>query len=645
MPGFEGAQNGDSGQGGPLRVEIAHFQSMVAAVQDYAIFMLDTEGRVTTWNTGAEKIKGYRAKEILGQHFSCFYTPEARERHWPDQALKIAAGQGQFGDEGWRVRNDGSRFWASILITAIRDPDGRLRGFLKITRDLSDRRRHEELLRQSEERFRLLVNAVQDYAIFMIDPNGKVASWNPGAERINGYTAVEIMGQDFSCFYTLEARTEGKPAQDLQAAAKQGSVEDHGWRVRKDGSRFWAVGTLTAVYDSSSQLRGFAKITRDMTERKQIEALEEARERIHEFLAMLSHELRNPLAPLQASADILASRALSDAIATQASDVIGRQVQHLTHLVDELLDMSRITSGRITLSRELLDISLVVTRAIEASRPLIDAKSHVLAVALPSSPVLVSGDLTRLTQVFVNLLNNAARYTPAGGQIEVFTRICEAGVAVHVRDNGVGMTPELLPRVFELFTQGPRALDRSEGGLGIGLALVQQLVRLHGGTIEASSSGPELGSEFIVRLPIDAGDSAVQAPVLNSESGAKKAHMQQIMVVDDNRDAADSIAMLLKLWGHEAVCVYSGAEALRVAKQHPPDVVLLDIGLPGMDGYEVATRLRQMPEASRATLVAITGYSQEEDRQRTQRAGFDHHLVKPVAPDTLQSLLQSLDKG
>jgi PAS domain S-box-containing protein len=618
-----------------------HFSQIVAGVRDYAEFTLDVAGHITSWNAGAENIKGYKAEEIIGKHFSRFYPVDAIARNWPGEELKIAAGQGRFEEEGWRIRKDGTRFWADVVITALRSPQGRLTGFLKITRDLTERRRHEETLRESEERFRLLVNSVKEYAIFMLDADGCVASWNLGAERIIGYTAAEIIGRSVACLYPAEAAERGAPQRDLATVVAHGGMEINGRRVRKDGTRFWANVVICSVHDLDGKLRGFAQVTRDLTERKQFKELEESQQRTHEFLAMLSHELRNPLAPLKTSVDIMRLREMSDPVLIRARDVIDRQVQHLTHIIDELLDVSRITSGRIRLTSETLDLQGVVLRAVEAARPLFDSKGHTLEIEAPASHVWVRGDLTRLTQVFVNLLNNAAKYTPDRGRIEVSIRSTDKSAAVHIRDNGIGIAAELLPRMFDLFTQGDRPLDRTDGGLGVGLALVHRLVSLHGGVVKAFSEGIGRGSELVVTLPQYCQE--ISMPVASDPPPPEpQQKRRRLMVIDDNKDAAESMSMLFELWGHEVICAYDGRGALETAAKYRPDAVFLDIGLPGMDGYEIAERLRELPESARTVLVAITGYGQDEDRRRSREAGIDHHLVKPVSPETLHKLLDSL---
>jgi PAS domain S-box-containing protein len=359
-----------------------------------------------------------------------------------------------------------------------------------------------EELRQSEERFRLMVESIRDYAIFMLDPEGHIVTWNRGAERIKGYKAAEIIGQHFSRFYPPDALARGWPQYELKVARAEGRFEEEGWRVRKDGSRFWANIVITALFGREGELRGFAKVTRDLTERKRIEELEQTGKRMLEFLAMLGHELRNPLAPIRNAVNILQMKDIGDPSLEWARDVIDRQTGHMTRLVDDLLDVSRITSGKISLQKEPLELATVLLRAVEASRPLIEARKHTLRLVLTDEPVLVLGDQTRLLQVVMNLLNNAAKYTPDGGQIHLTLERSRDRALIRIRDTGVGIQSELLERVFDLFAQGERTLARSEGGLGVGLTLARQLVELHGGTIEAFSPGLGQGSEMVVSLPL-----------------------------------------------------------------------------------------------------------------------------------------------
>ncbi len=1068
------------------RVE-EHFNQLVAAVQDYAIFLLDAEGHIRTWNSGAERIKGYRAEEIIGRHFSVFYPKEAVASGWPAYELKEAAATGRYAEEGWRLRQDGTRFWASVTITALRDPSGEVRGYLKVTRDLTDRRRQEEKLRLSEERFRLLVEGVRDYAIFMLDPEGHVITWNAGAERINGYTGEEIIGRHFSSFYLPEDVAAHKPARELETTAATGKYEEEGWRLRKDGTRFWASVTITALRDAAGTLRGFGKVTRDLTEHKEAEetarrlereeaarqaaeagaaearrlqeeerrqreqlrvtlasigdavivtdtaghvtflnpvaealtgwpaheaagqpvsrvfpiineetrrpaedpiqkvlrdgltvglanhtvllsrdgretpiddsaapirgergevagvvmvfrdvtearravedrlhlaaivessddaiismdldgiivswnqaaerlygypaaevvgkaltimvppdhpdelpalmerikqgervehfetsrvrkdgsrfdvsltispvrnaegkivgaskiardvtarkrqeaalrflaqassllaelldvtstlskvaslavpqfadwcavdlldsegtlqrvavahadaakvalahdlhhryppdpaapvgvwnvlrtgkselrsdldaligatvqdaglrdllnqlgvrsyigvpltargrpfgvvtfvnaesgrrfdpedlrfaedfahraaiaienarlyaALKEGDRRKDEWIAMLAHELRNPLAPIRNALQIFSMPDAPEAARVQARQMTERQLRHMVRLVDDLLDVSRIMRGKIELRKEPVDLASIIARGVETAQPLIDARGQELRVTVAPEPIPLEADPDRLAQVVANLLHNAAKFSERGKPIWLNAERQDDEAVIRVRDEGTGIAPELLPHVFDLFVQGDRSIERSEGGLGIGLTVVRKLVELHGGTISARSAGPGRGSEFIIRLPgVRAAPPAAPSPPRAAEAVSVP---RRILVVDDNIDGAESLALMLRVLGHNVVLAHDGAEALRVAEAYRPDVVILDIGLPGMNGYDVARHLRERPATAQALLVAVTGYGQDEDRRRSEQAGFDEHLTKPVSAESL----------
>lgn len=1077
---------------GALQRSEEHFDQLVAGVRDYAIFLLDSEGYVVSWNAGAERIKGYRAEEIIGQHFSRFYPKESVSSGWPAHELEVASATGRFEDEGWRIRKDGSRFWASVVITALRDRSGAVRGFLKITRDLTDRKQAEEKLRLSEERFRLLVDGVRDCALFMLDPEGRVATWNVGAERLIGHPADEIIGEHFSCFYSPDEVEAGKPRRDLEATMATGKYEEESWRFRKDGGRFWASVVITPIRDEAGILRGFGKIIRDMTDRKQAEenarrlireearrqaaeanaqearrlqeeerrqreqlhvtlasigdavvvtdqdgtvrflnpvaaglmgwdteaaagqpleqvfrivneetrqavespvarALRErsvvalanhtallrrdgrevpiedsaapirsedgaitgvvlvfrdvtearravearlrlaaivessddaiiamdltgtitswnhgaerlygyraremigkpltvliprehpdelpeilariksgeriehfetarvrkdrpridvaltispvrsadgkivgiskiarditarkrneaalrflaeaskvlgelldvpstlqkvaglavpefadwcavdmvepdgslrrtavahadpakvelarqlhrryrpapsdghgpahvqqtrepemasdisdemltkvardkehlrllrslglrsyisvplvARERVqgvltfvtaesgrrlgpddlrvaqdlaqraamtienarlygdlkqadrqkNEWIAMLAHELRNPLAPIRNALHVMKMPGARPDAVEQARQITERQVQQMVRLVDDLLDVSRIIRGRIELRLELVDLASVVARGVETAQPMIEAQGQQLIVSLPAEPILLEADATRLAQVVSNLLHNAAKFSERSGRIWLTAERERNVVVLRIRDEGAGIPSDLLPRVFDLFTQGDRSPERSQGGLGVGLTIVQKLVQLHGGVVTAHSAGPGAGSEFVIRLPSTAAETS------RGERGVQEAAAptarRRVLVVDDNVDAAESLGMILRLAGHEVTLAHHGPEALAVAEQTQPDVVILDVGLPGMNGHEVARRLRERPGSRSALLIAVTGYGQEEDRARSLAAGFDEHLVKPVNPQELQKLL------
>ena len=482
-------------------VDDALYRQMIEGVTDYAIFLLDPQGRVRSWNAGAQAIKGYAAAEVIGRHVSMFYPEDQRVQGVPARELEVAAAEGRMRGEGWRVRKDGSRFWAQAVVTALRDEAGRLLGFSKITRDLTERRQHEDLLRRSEERFRLLVEGVRDYAIFMLDPQGNVASWNTGAQLNKGYTAEEIIGRHFSTFYPRDVVESGWPDKELQLALERGSFEDEGWRLRKDGSRFWASVVITALHDHSGRHIGFAKVTRDLTERRRVRTLEDEGRRITTFIALLGHELRNPLAPIMNAVSIMQLEPLESARLRMCRDIIARQLQQMVRLIDDLLDVGRITSGKIKLDFEPVRLDDVVTDAVEMVQPLIEQHRHALSVTLDAAPLWVMGDRARLLQVVSNLLNNAAKYTQPNGRIDVALRRSGAHAEIWVKDDGPGIPPQRLKDIFNLFVQVEHRPDN--GGLGLGLSLVQQLVSLHRGEVSAFSIGePGKGSEFVVRLPV-----------------------------------------------------------------------------------------------------------------------------------------------
>jgi PAS domain S-box-containing protein len=391
--------------------------------------------------------------------------------------------------------------------------------------------------------------------------------------------------------------------------------------------------------------RHIVGICLDVTERRQAEeALKQVNQRKDEFLAMLAHELRNPLAPIRNAAQLLNIHSSGKPEIEWARAVIERQTTHLVRLVDDLLDVSRMVRGQIMLQKRPVDLAEVVQHAVETSRPLIRLRKHYLTVQLPEQPVQLEADLTRLSQVITNLLNNAAKYTDEGGQIRLDAAVSAGMVTIRVRDTGLGVDPDLLPHVFDLFTQADRTPDRSEGGLGIGLTLVKRLVEMHGGAVEAHSEGLGSGAEFIVRLPVlpEGENRAAPLPARVPVVAAANARSLRILVVDDNVDAADSIAMLLNMEGHETRSVNTARAALLAVPDFQPEVVLLDIGLPEMDGYEVARRLREQNGKHRMRLVAVTGYGQPADRRRAQAAGFDEHMVKPVEPTALQDFLRTV---
>ena len=393
---------------------------------------------------------------------------------------------------------------------------------------------------------------------------------------------------------------------------------------------------VTPVRDAEGALRGFAKITRDMSDRRRLEELESTSRRMNEFLAMLAHELRNPLAPIRNAVTIMQLETLASPVLRNCRDVIDRQLTHVTRLVDDLLDVGRLTTGKIKLRKELVRLSDVVARSIETARPLITARRHTFTVEQPPQPVYVNGDSTRLSQVLQNLLVNAAKYTPEGGHITLKVESVDSFVYVRVQDDGRGLAPEHLHTIFQLFMQTEVGTSAgSDSGLGIGLTLARSLTEMHGGSLEAQSPGLGQGSTFTVRLPI----STQQAVPLDDEDPEDAEGGLRVLVIDDNRDSADSASDVLRLLGNHVECAYDGESGVAVAARLKPQMILLDLAMPGMDGFEARRRLREQNASEGAFLVAMTGFGNEDDKRRTRAAGFDAHLTKPVELDALISLL------
>jgi PAS domain S-box-containing protein len=489
-------------------------------------------------------------------------------------------------------------------------------------------------------RFRGEILAQVSDAVVAVDSEYRVSYLNAAAERQYGVTASDVLGRKLR-----ELLTQRFLRPEDEAAAKTALRERGQWR----GERIHLLrdGRLLAVEMSVSVFRdgaagGTLAVIRDVTERNaMMQALQEADRLKDEFLATLAHELRNPLAPVLNAVQLLTLRGPATPELHWVRDVIHRQVRHLTRLIDDLMDVSRVNRGKIELKRERIELATAVQGAVETSRPLIDECGHGLTVTLPPRPIVVDADLTRLTQVLWNLLNNAAKYMAPRGRIELTANTTGHDVVISVRDTGVGIAPDKLLTIFGMFSQVESSLSRSQGGLGIGLYLVKRLVEMHGGTIEARSDGLGQGSEFVVRLPISGHERSTHDS-RDGETAARVSNLR-ILVVDDNRDVATSFAMLLRAIGNNVRIAYDGEEAVQAAGQFRPDVAFLDIGMPKMNGYEAARAIRQQPWGHDMVLVAITGWGQQEDRKRSDEAGFDHHMIKPVDSDKLMSSLAGLE--
>jgi hypothetical protein len=504
------------------------YRLLVESVRDYAIFALDPDGYILSWNAGAQRFKGYTAAEVIGQHFSIFYPRELVAGGFPEFELRTAANTGRFEDEGWRIRKDGSRFWANVVITALRNERGELTGFAKVTRDLTERREAEEALRESEERFRLIIEGVRDYAIFMLDLKGNVATWNSGAERLQGYRAKEIIGGHFSKFYPAAEVAAGNPEREIELAAKVGKFEVDGWRVRKDGATFWANVLITPLNDRTGKLIGYVVVTRDLTERRAAErrasdaaakavaeeaarrAADEARTRADEansaksqFLAAMSHELRTPLNAIGGYTDLI-SMGLAGPVTSQQLEHlvrIKRSQEHLLGIINDILNFSRVEAGQLSYDLAPLAVREIVHTVMLMIAPQAHAKGLSLSDARCEEELIAWADATKVDQILLNLLSNAVKFTPSGGEIGVSCMAFgSARIAIRVRDTGRGIPPQQLDAIFEPFVQVGRSLIDTREGTGLGLAISRDLARAMHGDITVTST-VDVGSEFTLVLP------------------------------------------------------------------------------------------------------------------------------------------------
>ena len=500
---------------------------------------------------------------------------------------------------------------------------------------------HAELW--TEHQFRRLLEKLPAGA-YMCDAQGLITYFNERAVEVWGRKPRLREPEERFCgsFRMFHGDGRSMPhAECWMALALRDRTEYSGKEVvieRPDGQRMTALAHANPICDESGNLFGAVNVLIDITDRKRAEeALRRADRAKDEFLATLAHELRSPLAPIRNAVEILHVQGPRDSQSNWALDVIGRQMRHLSRLIDDLMDLARVTSNRLELRRRRVPLAEVVRSAVETSQPLLQASGHDFAALLPPEPVWVHADAVRLSQALSNLLNNAARYTHPGGRIRLTVEREGGEAVVRVSDDGIGIAPEVLPRVFDMFMQAARSEGGSEGGLGIGLTLVERLVEMHGGTVRAESGGLGRGSVFTVRLPLD---DSTQAPADEDGGGiAAPAASLRILVVDDNRDSVESLGVLLRLLGHEVFTAHDGPAALAAAETHRPDAVVLDIGLPLMDGHEVARRIREQPWGRTMGLIAVTGWAQDEDRERSMQVGFDHHMAKPVDPAVLLELL------
>jgi len=597
-----------------------------------AMHRVGPDGTILWANNAELKTLGYAPEEYLGHHIAEFH---ADQDAIADILVRLHRGE-KLSEYPARVKCKDGSIKSVLIDSSVLWDGGRFVHTQCFTRDVTER----ALAEQASALLAAIIETSDD-AIISKRLDGIITSWNAGAERIFGYTEAEARGQSINMIIPPDRREEER---EILERLRRGERIEHFETVRraKNGRLFDISLTISPLKDASGRIVGASKIARDITDRRRTEAERvEADRRKDEFIAILAHELRNPLAPVRNAAHYLKLKGPTDPDLKRSVDMIERQVAQMSRLIDDLLDVSRISRGILELRREHVSLSEVFESALDACRDEIQAKGHRLRTSVPPDPIQLHADRERLVQVLSNLIGNAAKYTPTGGQIDLAVAARNGKVEVAVKDNGIGIPPGKLPEIFELFTRVDQSLE-GQGGLGIGLTLVRQLVELHGGTVEARSKGIGYGSEFIVTLPIIA---TAKVPVALRPDLGLVAVPRRILIADDNRDAVESLALLLQLAGHDVHAVFDGEAAILSAENLLPEVALFDIGMPKANGYEVARRIREQPWGKQMFLVALTGWGQEADKRRTREAGFDAHLVKPVPPDALHRLLATLGEN
>jgi PAS domain S-box-containing protein len=617
-----------------LRQSEERYRDLVENASDI-IYAHDLAGNLTGWNRAGERILGYAADEVLGLNIAQLVAPEHLERARQMTSRKVAEG-GRTTYELDVFAKDGRRVTVEIN-SRLADRPGQAPQVLGMARDVTDRKRLEEAVRLSERRYRTLADAVPGI-VFTSDPDGSCDYCNQRWYDYTGLAEAQTLG--YGCRSAIHPEDLGRVEGRWEEAARAGEPFVCQYRLRNaSGGYRWFLGRSVPLKDDGGRVVKWFGISTDIDDQKRLEAaMAEADRQKDDFLAMLAHDLRNPLVPLRNGVYLLQETVPHAPAAQQVLGMMERQVKHLVRMMDDLLDVSRISRGKIDLRTGPLELAGAVAQAVETCRPFLEARGHQLTVSLPAEPLRLEADPTRLAQVLGNLVNNSAKYTPEGGHVWVTAAREGDEVVVRVRDNGAGLPEELLPtRIFEPLTQAARTLARSEGGLGLGLTLVRKLVELHGGTVAAHSKGPGQGSEFVVRLPA-AAPLPVSSIVGARPTGDGATRCRSILLVEDRRDVADSLALLLGGKGHEVRIARDGLEALDAARAFRPDAVLLDIGLPKLDGLQVARRLRQEPGLEGVLLVTLSGYGTEDDHRRSREAGCDAHLVKPVDPEVLLAM-------
>jgi PAS domain S-box-containing protein len=636
----------DMGDRAYIVEEGERYRILVEAVTDYAIYMLDAGGIVTSWNAGAQRFKGYTPEEIIGQHFSRFYGEEDRAKNLPARALEISAREGKFEAEGWRIRKDGSRFWAHVVIDPIRDPSGRLVGYAKVTRDLTERRATEEALRRSEEQFRLLVQGVTDYAIYMLSPEGNVTNWNPGAQRIKGYTPAEIVGKHFSQFYTPEDREKGMPARALETAAREGKFEAEGWRLRKDGSRFWSHVIIDPIRNDQGEIHGFAKITRDITERKAAQdSLDRAREALFQSQKMdavgqltggVAHDFNNLLMAVLGSLELLRKRLPDDPAHLRLVDNAIMGAKRGATLTQRMLAFAR----RQDLDARPLDAAQLVRSMTDLLERTLGADAEI-RVEIPAALSQAVTDENQLELALLNLCVNARDAMQRGGHIVIAAREEQVDlrhasglapghyICLSVTDTGEGMSKETMARATEPFftTKGVGK------GTGLGLSMVHGMAEQMGGRLVLSSKLGE-GTTAEIWLPAVPGAHRQQGVATEAEKSQTAPRKLKVLAVDDDRLVLFNTVAMLEDLGHEAVEAGSGEEALQLLRSQSFDLVITDQSMPKMTGVQLMEAIaRDWPELP---MVLATGYAElpggvEVKAPRLSKPFTERHLAQMLA--------------
>jgi PAS domain S-box-containing protein len=628
------------------QLQAARFLASIVESSDDAIVSKSLDGIIQSWNAAAERLFGYTAEQAVGRHISLVIPPERIAEE--DRIIaSLRAGQRIEHFETERQRSDGQRISVSLTISPIKDAEGAVIGASKIVRDITDRKRAEA----EQQRLVTLVENSTDF-IGICDLAGMPMFVNSAGMRMVGLDDIEHARRTPVASFFFPEDQPWIMNEFLPSVLEKGHGEaEVRFRHFKTGEARWLAYKVLTLPDAAGRPVAFATVSQDVTERKRFEDtlrrvatdLSDADRRKNEFLAMLAHELRNPLAPISHAIQALRLAESDRKSVHAAAEMLERQVGQMVRLVDDLLDISRISRGKIELRKDRIELAPIISQAVEATRALYKSMNHELTVTLPPHSIYLDADPARLAQVLGNLLNNACKFTDSGGHVWLTVEQDQGQAVIRVRDNGIGIAADLLPRLFEMFVQADTSQERSREGLGIGLTLVKTLVEMQGGTVEAHSEGPGLGSEFAIRMPTVAEITWPLPPETVPEP--LPAIRRRILVVDDNEDAAEWLATVLRLNGHETHVAHDGLEAMRSAEEIRPDAVLLDIGLPRLDGYEVCRRIRAQAWGQDLLLIALTGWGQEEDRQKSRDAGFDTHLVKPVDDEVLLKVLASLPSG